>query len=112
MKIYIPDLGDSFSVAQLSWSAVIKKDSKSTVALKLLKLYNQPGEATVTLPAGTKFTIDDISDEFNTIDVSKYWLQVIVDPTETEIVSFSCGVDGNPPPVALGHSGYHEKPTN
>jgi len=38
------------------------------------------------------------------IDVSKYWLQVAVDPTETEIVSFSCGVDGNPPPVALDRS--------
>lgn len=70
MKIYIPDLGDSFSVGQLSWSAVIKKDSKSTVALKLLKLYNQPGEAVVTLPAGTTFTIDDIGDEFNTNDVT------------------------------------------
>jgi hypothetical protein len=70
MKIYIPDLGDSFSVEQMSWSATIKKDSKSTVALKLLKLYNQPGEATVTLPARTKFTIDDIGDEFNTNDVT------------------------------------------
>lgn len=70
MKIYIPDLGDSFSVAQMSWSATIKNDSKSTVALKLLKLYNQPGEATVTLPAGTTFTIDDIGDEFNTNDVT------------------------------------------
>ena len=38
------------------------------------------------------------------IDVSKYWLQVAVDPTETKIVSFSCGVDGNPPPVALDRS--------
>lgn len=35
MKIYIPDLGDSFSVEQMSWSAKIKNDSKSTVALKL-----------------------------------------------------------------------------
>lgn len=70
MKIYIPDLGDLFSVEQMSWSATIKKDSKSTVALKLLKLYNQPGEATVTLPAGTTFTIDDIGDEFNTNDVT------------------------------------------
>jgi hypothetical protein len=46
------------------------------------------------------------------VDVSKYWMQVTVDPTETKIVSFSCGVDGNPPAVALGTSGYHEKPTN